>query len=257
MMKIGYRTASFGDSPLENTLDILAEAGCQGVELCFEQVELNPLDIVKSGPERIKSLLDSKGLEIASVSLHTDFVNDPRNYCGLMDAIGAAQQLCCGILIVSSGRLDRGAKDRQMSALKCRLEGLLRAAEGEDICLAIEPEPDLILESTEDALKLLEDMKSPTLKVNFDVGHAHCTDPNVLKSIRDLGPNIVHVHLEDIRGKVHRHLIPGEGEINLPAVIDALNSIGFDGYCTIDLFDVEDPVAAARESIARVEKLLE
>ena len=50
--------------------------------------------------------------------------------------------------------------------------------------------------------------------MNLDVGHAAVTDPDPAATIRELGSAIVHLHLEDIRERVHRHLFFGEGDID-------------------------------------------
>jgi sugar phosphate isomerase/epimerase len=46
--------------------------------------------------------------------------------------------------------------------------------------------------------------------------------------------------VEDIAGGVHKHLLPGEGKMNLPAIFDALADVGYEGFLTIDLFDLGD-----------------
>jgi sugar phosphate isomerase/epimerase len=122
--------------------------------------------------------------------------------------------------------------------------------------IAIEPEPLQVVHDSRDMLRLIEEVGSPMLKVNLDVGHAYCTDDSVVESIRQLGPHIVHNHLEDIKDRVHKHLHPGEGDMDLRAVCEALAAVGFCGYYTIDLFSIaDDPeghAVRARKELLRV-----
>jgi sugar phosphate isomerase/epimerase len=49
---------------------------------------------------------------------------------------------------------------------------------------------------------------------------------------------------------VHKHLIPGSAEIDFAAIWDALRSVDYAGYVSVELFDHDaDPHAAAVESL--------
>jgi sugar phosphate isomerase/epimerase len=60
--------------------------------------------------------------------------------------------------------------------------------------------------------------------------------------------------LEDIAAtRVHYHLIPGEGVIDFAATLQALQSIGYQGWITIELYTChENPDAAARLARERI-----
>ena len=50
---------------------------------------------------------------------------------------------------------------------------------------------------------------------------------------------IGHIHLADIAdNRIHNHLIPGEGAINLRAVLKAISDIGYDGFITVELYPI-------------------
>ena len=88
---------------------------------------------------------------------------------------------------------------------------------------------------------MIEQVASPRLCVNLDIGHAFLTDDDVDASIRMLGDRIVHLHLEDMASGVHRHLPFGQGEIDFAAVRAALEEIGYAGPYVIDLFGQDRP----------------
>ena len=59
-----------------------------------------------------------------------------------------------------------------------------------------------------------------------------------------------HYHLEDIAStRVHQHLIPGHGAIDLEATIRAIDASGYDGWVTVELYPyIDQPDDAAREA---------
>jgi sugar phosphate isomerase/epimerase len=124
--------------------------------------------------------------------------------------------------------------------------------------LLVEPEPGLLIESTDQYLAFAERIRSPMLGLNFDIGHMFCVGEDPAHSIRRLAPHIRHVHLEDIAAtRVHHHLIPGEGAIDFSAVLAALREINYDRWVTIELYPyVQDPDHAARTAYERIAPLI-
>ncbi len=59
-----------------------------------------------------------------------------------------------------------------------------------------------------------------------------------------------HYHIEDIAStRVHRHLIPGRGAIDLAATVAAIAETGYDGWLTVELYPyIESPDEAAGEA---------
>jgi sugar phosphate isomerase/epimerase len=134
------------------------------------------------------------------------------------------------------------------------LRPVVEHAEREEVLLLIEPEPGLLLETIDQYLEFTEKIASPYLGLNFDIGHAFCVGDDPPTAIQRLGSRICHVHLEDIAAtRVHYHLIPGEGVIDFAATLQALQSIGYQGWITIELYTChENPDAAARLARERI-----
>ena len=105
-------------------------------------------------------------------------------------------------------------------------------------------------------LAMLAGVGSSALKVNLDLGHAQVTDDDPIMSIRQLGSNIVHLHLEDIKDRVHKHLLFGQGDIDFVGVRQALVDIGYQGPYVVDLFGLSDPVTTATEALASLRRVL-
>jgi len=73
-----------------------------------------------------------------------------------------------------------------------------------------------------------------------------------------MAPHTRHYHLEDIAAtREHRHLVPGQGAIDLPAVLAAIRQTGYDGWITVELYPyVDDPDAAGQAAKTYLDRLL-
>ncbi len=128
------------------------------------------------------------------------------------------------------------------------LKPLAEHAHNLGVLLLIEPEPGLLLETTDQYLEVAERVNAPSIGLNFDVGHAYCVSEDLPRSIVKLAPHTRHYHLEDIAAtRVHHHLVPGTGAIDFGEVISAIRQTGYDGWLTVELYPyLDDPDAAAR-----------
>jgi sugar phosphate isomerase/epimerase len=147
------------------------------------------------------------------------------------------------------------------AALQLFVEGLkpvAEHAEEEGVLLLIEPEPGLLIERVDQFLELIDQIDSPAIGLNFDIGHSYCVGDDPALTIQRIAPYIRHFHLEDIAAtRVHHHLIPGDGAIDLRSVFQAIREIGYQGWITIELYPyVDDPDHAARTALERVRAIL-
>ncbi len=123
----------------------------------------------------------------------------------------------------------------------------------------IEPEPGLLLETTDQYLEVAERLNAPSIGLNFDVGHAYCVSEDLTRSIARLAPQIRHYHLEDIAAtRVHHHLVPGTGAIDFALVVAAIRQTGYNGWLTVELYLFQDdPDAAARQALEVLQPLVQ
>ena len=86
--------------------------------------------------------------------------------------------------------------------------------------------------------------------LNFDIGHAYCVSEDPQDWVARMAPHTKHYHLEDIAAtRVHQHLIPGHGAIDLEATLRAIEASGYDGWVTVELYPyIDQPDAAASEA---------
>lgn len=151
---------------------------------------------------------------------------------GVARAIDYAQALGCRQVNCLVGIAPAGV---DAATLRRTVVENLRYAAGElkkvNIRLLIEPIntydiPGFYLNTTEQALELIEESGSDNLYVQYDVYHAQRTEGELAKTVeRHLG-KIAHVQVADNPGRNE----PGTGEINYPWLFKHLDRIGYDGW---------------------------
>lgn len=250
-MKIGFRTVGFRDWPVTRALAELARLGYDGVELCLEHPDMRPEELTEAQAADVAVAVRDLGLEIASVSYHGDRDEPNLRLDNQRRSIGLTRAMDCDLLILNTPRRDPSRLAEQWHETVLWIEGtLLPDAERAQVRLACEPEPDLVLHGTPEMLRLLSHLPHPLLGVNLDIGHAWLTDDDVTHSVRQLAPWLWHVHWEDFPRGEHRHLPPGEGDMPLAEIHEALQQIGYGGYTTVDLFNIaDDPLRHAEVSL--------
>ena len=253
MPDFGFRTGIFS-TPVEQTAVTLAELGFDCLELCLERPDVRPEHLDRARCRAIRAALDETGIALASLSYHADREPpDPRR-ANQERAVRAAQWMGAGILVLNPEKTVDLA--RQWPEHVAWFRELCALAEDLDVTLAIEPEPLMVAGSSEDMRRMIDAVGSPRLCVNLDIGHAQVTDDDLVASIHALGDRIVHLHLEDVPGRVHRHLPFGEGDIDFVAVRQALEDIGYRGPYVVDLFGLDQPpTEVAARALAELRRL--
>ena len=254
--RFGFRTAGFRDWSFGRAVEAIAAAGYSGVEVCLEHPDCRPEALGEQAAGRFAQLLRDCGVSCASVSYHGDF-EPPRDRAdNQLRALRLTPALGSDVLILNAEKAEPERLQEQWDDLRRRLERLLPQAENSGIRIALEPEPGHFLHSSADMARLISEVRHPLLAVNLDVGHAYLTDDDLGATIRELGDRIVHTHIEGMPAGEHRHLVPGEGDLNLAEVKTALDSIGYGGWLTVDLFRIgDDPEGFARRSFAALQSI--
>ena len=101
----------------------------------------------------------------------------------------------------------------------------------EGITVMLEPvngrdAPGFFLQTTEDALAVIELAGVENLKVQFDLYHRQIMQGDLIPALERHLPQIAHIQFADTPG---RHQ-PGSGEINFERVFAAIDALGFQGW---------------------------
>ncbi|MEU0007168.1 sugar phosphate isomerase/epimerase family protein [Streptomyces sp. NPDC006314] len=254
-IRLGYGTNGLTDLRLDDALGVLADLGYEGVGLTLDHMHLDPLGPGLAG--RVARLADRLGALGLGVTVETGarYVLDPRRKHGpsLLDPDTGARAARTALLVTAvKVAADLGAhavhcfsgirpasvgEDAAWELLGDSLDPVLDAATEAGVPLAVEPEPGHLLESLADFHRLRTRLGDhPLLGLTLDIGHCQCLEPlPPADCVRAAAPWLRHVQIEDMRRGVHEHLPFGDGEIDFPPVLAALDATGYQGLTVVEL----------------------
>ena len=266
-MIFGYSTNAFVKFSLFEAIEKIARLGFKGVEIMGDRPHLYPPDFDDGDLARLNKLLKDNSLKVTNLNSFTLFaVGDTylpswiepekeRREIRIrhtLDSLKVAKILACdNISVPPGGPLNGMSRKEAMALFHQGLERVIPLAEESGIKLLVEPEPDLMIETTDQFLEFIRDVKSPAVGINFDIGHFYCAGEAPQKSFEILYEWVGHVHLEDIApDRTHNHLIAGQGAISFKAVLQTMAGLGYDGDISLELYPyTEAPEEAGRESL--------
>ena len=96
--------------------------------------------------------------------------------------------------------------------------------------LEIEPHVYFILNTTDKAARMVEDIGLPNVFPNLDIGHfvINREGPQRLEKIKD---KIIHIHLSETQGYDHTNSIIGTGTVDFPAYVHKAVALGIEDNC--------------------------
>ena len=270
-MKLAFSSNAYLKHPFDETARRIAAVGYDGLELLADVPHAWPAGLLEGPKRAIREAMKANGLAFSNINAfmmnavadhrqpywHPSFLEPDEAYRRVrIDHTRRALDLCAElgaphITTEPAGPVPPGMSRPQAVDLFVEtLKPLAEHAERLGVLLLIEPEPELLLERTDQYVEIHERVNSPALGLNFDVGHAFCMSEDLPKAIAALAPLTRHYHLEDIAAtRVHHHMIPGDGAIDFAEVVDAIKGTGYDGWLTVELYPFQDdPDLAARRA---------
>jgi sugar phosphate isomerase/epimerase len=252
-MKFLARTQPLAKYPILQCLEVIKRLGFDGVEICLENPDLAPGTLDAARIEAVRMKVAELELAPHSVSYHKDYIYDDMLFEETKQAIRLTPQFGTNVFVFA-GTPKRAGDAAEWQRMLARTRALVEVATENGVVLAEEFEPGFIVGSSAELVRLFEEIPSPHLAANLDLGHAFLCDPNPMLSIHQLGGKIVHGHVENMRTGVHEHLLPWEGDMQLYAYLAALQRAGFTGGLALDLYK-HDYEAVAAESLQYLRKL--
>ncbi len=251
-MRLGYNTNGLAHHRLDDALCLVAELGYESVALTIDHGALAPRED-RSEIARIRRLLTDQNLA-SVVETGARFLLDParkhhptlvsgdagertRRVDFLKWAIDVATELGSDAVSLWSGVVhDEGDEAEIWTRLEESLAAVCLYAEAKQVDIGFEPEPGMFIDTMDQFAALQQRINSPRLKLTLDVGHLHCLGetpiPNVIEEWKS---ELVNIHIEDMVGGVHNHLMFGEGEMDFPPIMNALRQAAYDGGVHVEL----------------------
>jgi D-psicose/D-tagatose/L-ribulose 3-epimerase len=257
-MKFGVNTfiwsATFDPSHF-GLLPPIKEAGFDGVEIPL----LRPKDLQAAS---IRKAIEANDLGcncctvlVDGLSLISDSPDIRRRTRQHLQEVAkaaaeAGAKIVAGPLYSPVGHLP--GRRRTGDEWKWAVEGFQAVGEtlaAHDVTFAIEPLnrfETFFLNTAADAAQLAKEIDHPNIGILFDTFHANIEEKNIAAGYRTVGPYLKHVHTcENDRG------IPGSGHVEWKEVFQALRSLDYDGWLTIEGFAFALPELSAAASIWR------
>ncbi len=251
-LRYAYNTNGAANHRLDDALRLIADSGYAGAAITLDHHHCDPLaDDWQGQAERIGRLLNDLRLD-AIVETGARFLLDPRakheptlisptregrdrRIAFLNRAIDIAAIWQADAVSFWAGvpQPDVGHDD----AHRWLLEGLscvLDHAEAKGVVAAFEPEPGMLIETCGE-WEALHDAH-PRLKLALDTGHCMVSqDIDPADAVRLYADHLGTVAIEDMEVGVHVHLPFGEGDMDVPSILTALQQIGFDRLISVEL----------------------
>jgi len=272
-MNFGFSLNAFQQHGLEESLGTLGDIGYDGVEILLDDPHLFPGTADENDVAEVQNWLDINDLSVSNCNAfmlsalertaeskaaeydrdtegfhHPSFlepaaqdrrarVEHTKNALKTASALDADS-----ISLTPGGPIPNGTSEE--NAMELFLEGLravMPTAEDVGVDVLVEPEPELLIETSDDFLEFVDQIDSPRIGCNFDAGHFYCVDEDPAELIDKLSTYTGHYHLEDIPAdKTHEHTQLGDGGMDINGFLQTLEDSGYDDFVTIELYPYEE-----------------
>jgi sugar phosphate isomerase/epimerase/pimeloyl-ACP methyl ester carboxylesterase len=251
-MRLGIFTKTFVRPDLAATLDAVSACGLDCVQFNFASAGLASLPdkIDPVSLSRIASELLRHRLSVAAISGTFNMI-DP-DLSKRREGLRRLDELAshCAVFAAPIITLCTGTRDPQdmwrahphndnaeaWQDLLASMEEALKIAERHDVCLGIEPETGNVINSARKARRLLDELRSPLLKIVLDAANLFRPGESVrmaeiLNEAFDLlGPDIALAHAKDFRdGADYAHPAAGQGTLDWPRLLRLFRTAGYEG----------------------------
>lgn len=251
-LRFAYNTNGAANHRLDDALHLIADSGYDGVALTLDHHHLDPFanGWVKEA-DRVAALLRTLRLGCV-IETGARYLLSPRDkheptlvtaspegrarrvaFLGRALEIGAILQAETMSFWAGVPKPDV-QRDAAWRWFHEGLEQVCALAEQAGIPASLEPEPGMLVEIAAEVPDLAR--RHPGLRLALDTGHCLVTqevEPDA--AVREFAEHLGTVAIEDMRRGDHTHLPFGQGDMDIPAVLGALDDIGFDRLVCVEL----------------------
>lgn len=277
MMKFAFSSNAFTNYTIEESINQIAKIGYQAVEIMCDVPHAFPSQMNENKISSIQKALKENNLPVSNLNAFTMFgIKDTYHPSWLeadkkqsdlrikhtIDCIKLASSLDAKNISIEPGGPVKVktsiSKEINFQTFYDGINQIIPYAEKNNVNILIEPEPELLIETSIEFLEFMKKIDSKFVRLNFDIGHFYCVNENPAELIIKLKDYIEHFHMADIKDRKHFHLIPGLGSINFKEVFRSIKKINYDGYVTVELYPYkENPSLAALQSLNFIKKIKE
>lgn len=277
-MKLAFSTNAFVRSSLIQAIRDIHEAGFSGVEILADTPHAYPDAIDDALVDSVCKVLDETGLAVSNINCNCSFgywkhappepyfepsliSPNPKHRADrtrlILKTLDFAKKIGAANISITSGRCLGGMPpDLAAKQFAESIKPILDYAAKLQVKIGIECEPGLFLEYAAELMQWIDRLDSPYFGANLDIGHSQVIGESIPDVVRMLSGRIWNMHVEDIPGRKHYHMIPGQGTIDWLAFRRAVQEIHYDRFLTVELYThTADPQTAANKSFAFLEQV--
>ncbi len=270
-MKLAFSTNAYTRFPLIDALHGIKAAGFDGVEILADEPHAYPPRITPELTASVVKALSRTGLAVSNVNCNCSFGYwkdaPPEPYFEpslispnpayradrasmIVRTLEFARHIGASNISITSGRLLGGMPPKKAAKQFAEsIKPILDRADALGINIGIECEPGLFLEYIAELREWIDRLNHPHFGANLDIGHSVVIGESIAEVVTMLKGRIWNLHVEDLPGRKHYHMIPGEGTFDWDTLKGVLNEIQYDRFLTVELYThTEDPQDAAEKS---------
>jgi sugar phosphate isomerase/epimerase len=278
-MQLAFSTNAYTRFSLIEAMRGIKAAGFAGVEILADSPHAYPDTLTRAQIAEIRDELQRLQLQVSNINVNCSFgywkdappepyfepsliSPNPRHRADrkmlIQKALDFAQAVGAANISITSGRCLGGMPpDKAAMQFAESIKPLLDHADRVGVNIGIECEPGLLLEFAQELADWIKRLNHPRFGANLDIGHSQVQGENLAEAIHLLGDKIYNLHVEDIPGRKHYHMIPGEGTMPWGTIISALRAIKYQRFLTVELYtQTQEPQLAAEKSFAFLDRLI-
>ena len=277
-VRIGIFARTFARSSPEDVFDALVGYGLGETQFNMSVAGLSslPEEVAPELADRVRVAAAGRRIALVAVSgtfnmIHPDeeVRRDGLRRLGVLASI--CDRLGTSTITLCTGTRDPedmwswhpdNARAEAWRDLLATMQGALEMAEEHDVTLAFEPEVANVVDSAEKGRRLLDEMRSPRLKVVMDAANLFdAGDPTrrlshseeILEGAFELlGGDLILAHAKDVKGSGEVAAV-GKGDLDYDLYLEHLNEAGYGGPLVMHGLaeeEVEGSLAFLRRKLA-------
>ena len=280
-MPIGILQSSLEPDDPAKSFKLASQAGGEGIELVCAKDERTPAGLElrsgkdehveamlsPAGAKRIRQLKTKFGLEVPGIALRV--LSKTESLFGEPPVVSAAEELIqramqtareVGAPVVLLPFFGKATieLEKELDRVGEALQELAEEAEEKGLTLGIQTTLNVDLQ-----LHLMDHLATyPSVKICFDTAIPLARKFDPATSLRDLGrQRICQMQFRDVRlgdegSPPEWNVALGAGEVDFPAIANAMEAMAYDGWSIAAAPAMDDPLSAAKASVGFVRQLL-
>jgi sugar phosphate isomerase/epimerase len=245
-MQLGCSSLLFGGFDFRQAVESISELGFAAIELCTipGMGEHLFLEQPASYYEDVKAALQAHKLILESVGASTSLV-DATGRQRFQQAIKAAAQI--GAPFITTGSGGTAEDPDSLAAAIAAIREVAQVGRDYGVKISIKPHVGAAVYNTATALRMLEEVDTEWVGINFDPTHVYREGDDPVASLRALKDHIFTARIRDTGalpgqrpiGPVEQQ-IPGKGRMDVAAVARAYHEVPGLNIVTVEIVGTHD-----------------